>query len=368
MTGCLCVSCGQPLESCNRVDFRQFKQVTSDCREFENGGEVCDCSWCGLVQRPRSGDWRENCRKIYAGYRAHHQGRGEEQRIFQSSSARSRSEMLISNVLDCVSLNDETTWLDYGCGEGHFLESLQRLCPGITLSGCDHSESCPSRLHNLGINDYFPVGVDVGRKFDWISMIHVVEHFFEPRVDLRMLRDWLQPKGRLFIQIPNLRNNPFDLVIADHGTFFVEETICALLIRSGFFVESVSEKWINKELSIIAGVDSNNNSTYVRPVEKFAGSNGLLESHCHFLRELKSEMRQMGDLGKLTIFGSSIGATWAATEFGLANVQQFLDEDESRHNSTHLNVPIRGPSPGMMNVVVPLESQSRDRIKAKYGF
>jgi 2-polyprenyl-3-methyl-5-hydroxy-6-metoxy-1,4-benzoquinol methylase len=361
-----CVSCGSQLHFCNSVNFRDFKLVTSDCREFEGGGDLCNCLNCGLLQRPRSEIWRKNCQEIYAQYEAHRQGGGEEQQIFEAAVGQSRSSKIVSRLLESAVIKNGCSWLDYGCGEGHFLESLSSLRPDISLTGTDYRPTPPSRLRSFGKIDYFSIEREIVKSFDWISLIHVVEHFFEPLVDLRRLHRLLRPEGHLFIQVPNLRANPFDLIIIDHGTFFIEETICAALMRAGFSVEFVTDGWVNKELSIIASVGVE--SDWHRYDVSAKRTEEILRSHHQFLSELRTDIQNKRQTGDVTIFGSSIGATWAAIECGKEYVLQFVDEDISRQNSLHLNIPINEPDLNISNVIVPLEERTRRRIEKKYNF
>ena len=37
-------------------------------------------------------------------------------------------------------------------------------------------------------------------------------------------------------------------------------------------------------------------------------------------------------------------------------MHEFLDEDGSRQNSKHLGVPVKKPTPGLQNVIIPLDS------------
>lgn len=94
----------------------------------------------------------------------------------------------------------------------------------------------------------------------------------------------------------------------------------------------------------------------------------ILENHYHYLARLKNEIASKRDRGSIIIFGSSIGATWGATESGLENVEAFFDEDDSRWGFEHLGILILCPREDAKNVVVPLESATRDRIKRKYNF
>lgn len=365
MTMFFCVSCGEPLDSEGGLNFSHFHQVTSDCRLFGSGGQVLHCAACGLVQRPRSRRWREDCAEIYLDYQAHRQGRGEEQKVFNSSLGQSRSDGLISHISGKFRIGDHASWLDYGCGEGHFLESLSQHRPDVALSGCDHTNEIPQRLRNQDRIKYFPVGSPFRARFDWISLIHVVEHFHDPRNDLRRIQQLLKPGGRIFIQVPDLDRNPFDLIIADHGSFFTKSTICQLLQGSGLDVELCADDWVRKELSIIATQQTD--TKHIASLKTAEEPQRLLEHHLKFLTSLKSEIRS-NKKEKITIFGSSIAATWAAAERGVENVHEFLDEDSSRQNAKHLGVPVRKPTPGLQNVIIPLDLDLQKKLKKKYRY
>ena len=365
MTMFFCVSCGETLDCEGGLNFSHFQRVTSDCRLFGPGGQVLHCDACGLVQRPRSCRWREDCAEIYLDYQAHRQGREEEQKVFNSSLCQSRSDGLISQLLENFRIGNNASWLDYGCGEGHFLESLSKRCPDVTLSGCDHTNEIPRILRNQDRIKYFSVESSFRARFDWISLIHVVEHFHDPRNELKRIQQFLQPGGRIFIQVPNLRRNPFDLIIADHGSFFTRFTICQLLQDSGLDVEYCSDDWVRKELSIVA--TQRTDTKHITSLRRAEEPQRLLEHHLKFLTSLKSEIC-LKKKEKITIFGSSIAATWAAAEGGLENVRQFFDEDPSRQGSTHLEIPIEKPGAKSENVVVALEPHLREIIKKRYGY
>lgn len=43
------------------------------------------------------------------------------------------------------------------------------------------------------------------RTFDQVFLIHTLEHLDDPVGDLKRMRDWLTPNGRLFVAVPNAR-------------------------------------------------------------------------------------------------------------------------------------------------------------------
>jgi hypothetical protein len=192
-----------------------------------------------------------------------------------------------------------------------------------------------------------------------------VEHFPDPLIELKKIRLNLAKNGLIFIQVPNLEENAFDLLIADHGSFFTEKTISYLLRKAGFKIIHLSEKWISKELSVLAIKSETLENDY-----KFVKSEELLSKHYSYLSNIKKDIlvkTKRSRNRQVVIFGSSIGATWAANEAGSLNVACFLDEDMSRVGSTHLNIPIKYPS-GLMgeNTIVPLVKSSKEAVIKRY--
>lgn len=365
-----CINCGQSSSQVYHEEFCDFQTVTSDCRPFGAGGELLLCSFCDTVYRPRTNQWRAHCRKIYSSYVAHRQGRGDEQKLFESSSRVSRSSILIEQLRKRTFLSDNLAWLDFGCGEGHFLEEIEKVSSGCSFYGCDFGSTPPEKFKPPITKKYFSINSKPSIRFDRISLIHVVEHFFSPCEELTEIRKLLKPGGKLFVQVPYLIKNPLDLVIADHGTFFTKETIQSLLQRSGYDVEHISDDWVQKELSVIASVSENSvtKSRISHELNEHEDLPSILENHYHYLARLKNEIASKRDKGSIIIFGSSIGATWGAAESGLENVEAFFDEDSARLGYRHLGIPILSPKKNIQNVVIPLDARTREKIKKKYNF
>ena len=365
-----CIICGEKRGQNDREEFKQFHTVTSDCRPFGVGGELMLCSFCNTVYRPRTVQWRAHCDKIYSSYVAYRQGRGDEQKLFESSSSISRSAKLVEQLLKIEFLSDNLTWLDFGCGEGHFLGELKKASKNCRLYGCDFGRTPSDRFQLSAQMSYFPVKSRPGIRFDRISLIHVAEHFFDPVKELKEIKTMLKPNGKLFIQIPYLKENPLDLIIADHGTFFTKETIQSLLMRSGYKIEQISSDWVRKELSIVVSISeecSEIPQSGCEEVDEEECSRSILEAHYCYLSDLKNELESKRNQGSLIIFGSSIGATWGASECGFENVEAFFDEDSARWGFDHLGIPILRPKKNIQNIVIPLDVGTREKIIGKYN-
>jgi 2-polyprenyl-3-methyl-5-hydroxy-6-metoxy-1,4-benzoquinol methylase len=98
--------------------------------------------------------------------------------------------------------------LDIGCGDGEFLDGLQRLgweCHGTELTEVTarRASAVPGlriRTGALAADAYEP-----GR-FDVISLWHVLEHLHDPDRTLRDCARWLGDRGLLLLAVPNLES------------------------------------------------------------------------------------------------------------------------------------------------------------------
>jgi 2-polyprenyl-3-methyl-5-hydroxy-6-metoxy-1,4-benzoquinol methylase len=135
--------------------------------------------------------------------------------------------------------------LDIGCGSGLFLKSCKD--EGINGEGIDVSNTALGFAKNeFGLTVYNkPIDelVEEYRKYDIITLWHVLEHFLEPIDELHKIKDLLTPKGILLIEVPNLKSIKFRLTGNKwkggnhplyHRSFFTSKTLLNTLAESGF--------------------------------------------------------------------------------------------------------------------------------------
>lgn len=92
--------------------------------------------------------------------------------------------------------------LDFGTGEGRLVQALRDL--GVTAEGVDRSaagRAAAARDHELEI--WMELPQRFSRYFSAISLLHSLEHVTDPVVTLNGLRDFLEPQGLLFIEVPH---------------------------------------------------------------------------------------------------------------------------------------------------------------------
>ena len=311
--------------------------------------------------------WQTECREIYQSYAIYAQGGGAEQRVFDSSSgaSASRSDQLLDRLVDVADIPEQGHLIDIGCGNGGFLRSFSRRHPHWRLSGSEFDEKHRASIENIpGFEKFFSGDVcDLPGEFDICSLIHVLEHIEAPGKFLESVRSKLKAGGLLIVELPSYRQNPFELLIADHATHFEPATIESLLAAAEFKSLHITGEWIPKELSIVARA--------LPPIAERTQptSEDHLSSAIHWLdavhRDAKNVAQRAANFG---IFGTSIAATWLLGELD-GKARFFVDEDPDRVGGKHLDLPIYRASnvPAGSDVYVVLPPKISAVVAARLG-
>lgn len=134
--------------------------------------------------------------------------------------------------------------LDFGCGEGMFLEGIRSKAKSIM--GIEVEERCRSGLNDKGIQCLKHLSDFENESVDSIFLFHVLEHLPEPIETLRALRAKLRPGGSLIVEVPHARDfllyslgldafKDFTLW-SQHLILHTRESLRRFLVESGFSV------------------------------------------------------------------------------------------------------------------------------------
>ena len=264
-----CAACTGKLHLIN--GFYPLHRVSSDCKPFPSGGCIGVCPRCGLVQKPRTPQFRHELLSIYEHYTLYFQGRGQEQRVVGSKTSQflPRSVALSEFAMKSLPIPENGGILDFGCGQGQLLDQFSRRFPHCELCGYEitsqHQESLQRipQFRRLFTGDLSRID----RTFDLIVFNHSLEHLCNPINVLRQIQQRLAPEGNLLIQIPDLESNPFDLIVADHVCHFSFETLSALLTSAGFEVVMQHRGISRKEMTVVAKPAATTGGPPSRPVK-----------------------------------------------------------------------------------------------------
>ena len=347
-------------------EFRALPRITSDCKPFPAGGRLAECAECGATQKLPTPGWLAEIGRIYADYTPYHQAEGVEQIVLDSESGelRRRSEVIVSRLKAAGVLGEFGRALDVGCGSGATLKVLSREAPRWRLFGNELDDKNHGHLTAIpGFERLYtcpPAGID--GSFDLVTSIHSLEHFSDPHSVLEQLRPRLAPAGRLFVQLYNSAQNPFDLVIADHLMHFTPRTLARIVGRAGYEVVTVEADWVAKEISLLArsGAGSTEFDGYPE-----------MRGRVSTVRWLSSLIEQAAELARsrraLGVFGTSIAATWLAGALP-GKVAFFIDEDPLRQNREHMGARVFAPrdvpagAPVLLALVPQVAANVRKRL------
>ncbi|SDY43560.1 2-polyprenyl-3-methyl-5-hydroxy-6-metoxy-1,4-benzoquinol methylase [Rhodonellum ikkaensis] len=122
--------------------------------------------------------------------------------------------------------------LDYGCGTGYFLKTAKRS--GWEVTGIEPNQDARKIGKDFGLNILKTIdNLDEEKKFDAITLFHVLEHIHSLRKTSKKLIKKLKNDGFLYIAVPNYdsfdslqyKNNWASLDVPRHLYHFTKESI-----------------------------------------------------------------------------------------------------------------------------------------------
>lgn len=351
-----------------------FRLVSSDVQPVPGMAEFSICAHCLTVQKAITPAWQAMTERIYANYDINHQSRGAEPMVFDTTKGSGpRSEILLRNFLDVVDLPEQGRLLDVGCSNGNLLTSFHGLRPTWKLSGAELVDTWRDTVLALPGVEAFYSGPEPAYdgSFDVISLSHVLEHIPDPVPFLKSISGSLGEHGRILLASPNLRQNPIDLVIADHCTHFDEESLSYVIERAGLTVELLSARLLPKELVAILALRKAADASQRGGVDVIADGLGSKE-RCLFYFKLLDEVRKAArsaaaEKRPFGIMGSSIAACWMKMELN-GKVDFFVDEDPHRIGHRLAGLPILASPqvpPGAL-VFIPMSVAVSEKIMQRW--
>jgi 2-polyprenyl-3-methyl-5-hydroxy-6-metoxy-1,4-benzoquinol methylase len=192
--------------------------------------------------------WRESLKLgVLRAYLRRHYGRGSPWRrdalaLAMCAFPRQRSD-LDGSMRGLQRPQAGATVLDVGCGNGRFL-AWARFA-GWTGCGTevDPDAARQARAKGFEVHEGPIEGLAAsGRKFDAITISHVIEHVHDPRALLGAARRLLKPQGYFWIETPNICAHGHDrfgerwrgLEPPRHLQIFTPEVLRQLLQEAGF--------------------------------------------------------------------------------------------------------------------------------------
>lgn len=218
----LCQSTDTSVFFKSRLDW----SLRSDWTALPTPAQVQNCNKCGYIfKSPElTKKWSD-----YQNYNVLENNPEMDKMDFSSAIPVSRSLAIIDFLRKTDHLNEDTKVLDYGCNRGAFVA----LLPQKLTSGFDVSEHYRPIIEGLGCRYYTPQSPPPKSHFNLLTLVHVAEHLDPLAGALRPGLEALVDSGAIFIQVPDIANQPTDLYVMDHCSHFFPETLDAMMAHVG---------------------------------------------------------------------------------------------------------------------------------------
>ncbi len=350
-----CLACSGPLVLA--LDLEREVAVTSDCHVVEDRIRVFRCERCDTLQKIPTAAYRAKVDEIYRTYRSYELTEGHEQVKFEAGIPRARSDILLDNVAE--HLPEGGDFLDIGTGAGVFLRAVhKRFGARANLYAHDVTSAAHEALSTtLPIRDFFAGDLAaIGRRFDVVSMVHVLEHIPSPHAVLEQVGRLLKDDGVLLVQVPDLEETVFDTVIFDHVFHFSPATVLALL-RKAFPQPVLPERKIPNEATVLAA----------KRAGRIAGADGASPpTRSIDLARVSRAVRYLNGVSEpMAVFGVAPTGPFCGALLG-PRLACFVDEDAKIQHKRHLDKPILPPDEVASGVSVFLPpNRNSEAIRAR---
>ena len=139
------------------------------------------------------------------------------------------------------------TLLDFGCGTGNFLRKARTVAKEVY--GIEIEEKLNKYFHSLKLNVSNKLSSD--KKYDIITIFHVLEHLCDPRQILVDLSKQLNKGGRIIVEVPNSEDALITLYANKmfmkhfywkcHLFYFNTKTLGMLAKQAGFKINYIKQ-------------------------------------------------------------------------------------------------------------------------------
>lgn len=350
---------------CGNADLHKFEQfknfpgITSDCKPWPRSGNFMLCNKCGHAQKERSAQWFKDINEIYSGYEMYPLSAGSEPRIFDAQGKSTpRNGVLLDSLVPALALPEKGYMLDVGCGNGSLLQQFNLRRPKWKLYGHEQSDQREEILHHPGVQGFYSGDLNsIERKFDLITMTHVIEHLIDPVGILKQLTGLLSEDGQIVVHTSSFESSPFDLMVCDHCSHFTPETLEYLAVQAGLQITVRTDPWLAKEIGFAArkGASELPPTDVSKPLQS-------LHADLVWLKQLAAKAKQSCSEQETGIFGTAVAGTWLAEN--LNEVSFFVDEDPSKHGRFHMDIPVIGLTdvPQTAKVIMAFNKELSTRI------
>jgi len=236
---------------CNLCGSKNIEVISVRDRDF-NYLRTVICKECGLIwSDPRPSE--EEVKNFYSEkYRKEYKGdyKPKLKHIIRDAEESVRRFRFLENIIQ-----KDSTVMDIGSGTGVFVYLLRTL--GFNTVGIEPDKNYQAyavKTLEIPVENNFLQDNETDRKYDIITMHHVLEHTENPSAVFQKIRDMLKSNGFFVAEVPNaedIQQDPHNRYHKAHLYTFNSENFQTLGKKSGFRVYKILIAPYNGNIAVI---------------------------------------------------------------------------------------------------------------------
>ena len=355
----LCISCSSSeLEMLE--GYSSLPRVTSDCKPDKIGGEMGVCHFCGLAQKIFNAKLLQHINDIYDNYEMYDLDQ-DDQIIFGNGADVTRTQIIVQCINDKFNLPKFGKLLEIGASKGAFLKNFGKEHSEWSLYSKEYDAKYAGMLEKIPNfkKNYTKLEQIKENTYDLVVAIHTLEHLHEPREYIQECIRNLSKGSPIFIQVPNIDNSIFDLLVSDHIAHFTDESLKIFL--NSFGIKSDVFSITEKELSGIML-----NDVVGRTLSKRGGGVNVIKEKINQIIKMKTKLEMICEKSNIAVYGTTIAANWIRAVVG-DRIFCFIDDDKMKIGKTLGDRPIYAIAdiPNSSKLVLPFNHQVNNKIIQK---
>jgi SAM-dependent methyltransferase len=287
-----------------------------------------ECRLCGHVQKDVGPEYQAHLDAVYrVAYTL--PGGGRKSNISDGNVV-SRERALARTLAGLLDTKAQGAVLDVGTGMGYQLAAFAEELPQFDIVGYDLNDEKEESIRANGATDFYSGSLeDIPKKFDLITLNHVLEHLPEPVTVLRQAAALLKPEGYLAVIVPCFKSVYTDFFFLEHCSHFTESSLNVVSALAGLSIVDRLEGRLGRiEIGFVARRSEKGRSA--SPLEAVEWSQSLPK----FIRGLGSQR-------KIGVFGLNGAGMWLGVVLS-GQLSFYVDEDPAKQGTTFAECPIIG--------------------------
>jgi 2-polyprenyl-3-methyl-5-hydroxy-6-metoxy-1,4-benzoquinol methylase len=322
---------------CNSKDIinitKKTKFISSDLEPINSKVSFFFCNLCANLQKEINKNYINKIKEIYKNYIGFKKYNNKDQtKTFDIESSKNRCDV-IYDLIESKFKRKKIKFLDFGCSNGAMLYPMVGE-KNILMYGTDIKNILDKKIAKaINFSKFIDLNKISSHKntFDIITLIHVFEHFTNPKTELMKISELLKKNGRIYIQIPNYNENYYDFHIYDHVTHWNSLSLYQIFSRTGLEIERIYTSVIDCEYTII--LKKKKTKIIKIDIKKINQEKYKILNRFEKLDKL---MKKLTNIQEFSILGSSVAASLIVSHFK-NKIKYIYDQDLNKIGDYHFN-------------------------------